>query len=149
MLRGLSVKAVIIGVVLDWALSFVVGLISGIALMIYFVVVLRESPTDRAAFDALIKSDLSCFGVCLGGGLACVLAGFVTGWVATSYRIQNALAAGIISAVSSLILLPLLNGYPEWYVPACLVITVAGCALGGVIAHRIFGETTGVESRPI
>jgi hypothetical protein len=140
MLRGLSIKAVLIGLVLDWLLSFLLGIVLAVGLIIVGLLTTHDATPLADRIIYLAKSNLDCLINCVVGGIASILPGFVVGWISKTHRVKNATLTGVLSAVTSLVLLPFSSGYPVWFWPASLVVTIVGCGLGGFLADLILGE---------
>jgi hypothetical protein len=146
MLLGLSIKAVLIGVVIDWAASVFLG--AGLATWVIVGEILQHpghSP-DMVAVDRMIKAPFSCLILCGAGGAMSILPGFATGWLARTERIKNALVMSVASAASSCILLPLTHGYPDWYFPICTLTSLVGCGIGGFLSDVAFGRLPAAET---
>jgi hypothetical protein len=140
MFRGISMKAVLIGVVLDWAASVFLG--AGLATWVIVGVVLQHpgQPPDMPAIDHAIKTPLICLILCGAGGVISLIPGFATGWLARTQRIKNALVMSVVSAASSCVILPLTHGYPAWYFPICTLASIVGCGMGGFFSDLAFGR---------
>jgi hypothetical protein len=110
MFRGISLKAVLLGVLIDWAMSLLVGMVIGIVVVIYAVAELHIAPTDSAKIKELLHSDWNCALVCVVGGVTTIIPGIATGWIARSNRVKNAFVMTIVSTLASLVMLPLMRG---------------------------------------
>jgi hypothetical protein len=133
-MKGISFKAVFIGVAIDFGLSLGVGLVLGIGLGI--ALYMEGVPPGEIASRLDLSHSLSLLLMSLVlGGIAIFIGGFVTGWIAKFYEVKNALLAGLVSTVLSC---PFLGGYPAWYDVAAVLFTIVPSVLGGYVAKVIF-----------
>jgi hypothetical protein len=139
MLQGIRIKAVLIGVGVTWAVSALLGAAIGMWVVAEVEMLRPGQPPDLAEFERALKSDSMALAACLWGGLASLIPGFVTGWIARAHRVKNALVMSLLTAATSCVLLPLMHGYPAWYFPLCSAFSVVFCTVGGFLSDLAFG----------
>lgn len=125
--QGISLKAVILGVLVDVGTTLAIGVVAGVVLAVVFVAQGR-TPDEINAMgqDPIIL--VPSFVI----GLACtVFGGFVAGRVAGR---SETLHGGLVGLLGALIGIPFMQSYPLWYNVACLVAVVPFAALGGYLA---------------
>ena len=127
--EAIRVTAVIVG----WLVDTLSTAVASIPLLAAYGV----DPNDQAGLDRL--NDVPDFLLAsLVVGLACTLAGgFVAGHLARGAEVRHAVAMGVASAGSALLLaLTGEGGPPVWYLAIGTALTVPAAALGGVARER-------------
>jgi predicted MFS family arabinose efflux permease len=97
----------------------------------------------------MMRSDSILLLICLFGGIASAISGLATGWIAHADRIKNTLVMGLLSAVTSLVFLPLMHGYPAWYISLAGFSTISFSCLGGYLADLAFESKRSTIPEPI
>jgi len=142
MMKGISIKAVLIGWIVDFVLEFAGGLVLATALVVY---VMYGSNNNHGHFDLPAYTRLShsppvlLISIVLGVG-GSLIGGFVTGWIASTSRMKNAYALSIVELVFSVAFLPFMQSYPIWFDVLGTVVTVGFTILGGLISQLIFDD---------
>jgi hypothetical protein len=136
-MKGFKFLAIFVGLVVDIGGSFLSGVVIAVVMMIFYAtkgMPLKEISTqmDAAHLGQSIPVLLSSIGV---GGFFTVVGGFVTGWLAQSFQLKNALLMGLLSALFGAVFWTF---SPLWYNIVCVLITPVAAAVGGYFAQCIF-----------
>lgn len=146
-MKGISIKAVLIGVVIDMALSL--GMAIVIALCIGAFVYSTHEPghkPDATAIRQVMHDDLYLLATTALGGFLTIFAGFLTGWIASFQRLKNAFVMSSLSAAISLASLPFTEKYSAWYVLLGVVVTIGCGTLGGLFSQLIFDDPSPIKN---
>ncbi len=131
--RGLrvSIKAVLVGLIVDLAGSLLFGAASGVALGIILAV---RGGAGAAQLEAGLESNVWILLSSLVGGCAfTVLGGFVAGRMARQRQLLHGLLVGLASVV---VFLLFVSQTPLWYSVAGMLVTPPAGAAGGFLARR-------------
>ena len=136
-MKGLKFLAIIVGLVVDIFGSLLSGLFIGIAMVIFYAsqgMSMKEISVqlDAAHLNQSLPFLLSSAGV---GGFFTVVGGFVTGWMAKTYELKNALIMGLLSVAFGALFW---SFSPMWFNVAGALITPPSAMAGGYFAQCIF-----------
>ena len=141
MLKGISFKAILLGIVSFVAIEGAGGIFLGIALVIFI-----SKTHDRHAhsyYDTInrFNHSLSMMLIMLGLGVgSSVLSGAVTGWIAPTNRIKNAAIMYLVLVILSQPLSLIVGDYPLWFDIVGLVSGIVSAVLGGWIVQLIYDD---------
>jgi hypothetical protein len=129
--RELSIKAIVIGAVVDTLGSFLLG-----AIAIMFLLG-RSSAHGKDALED-VEASLAYQLVALIGGLVLLtVGGAIAAKLAPHAPVKNAVAVGVCCVVFSILTSGIwLGREPTWWVLLSLVLTIPAAALGGVVVRR-------------
>jgi uncharacterized membrane protein YhdT len=147
MLKGISFKAVLIGIVSFVAIEVAGGIFLGIAIVI-FISKTHDSHA-HSYYDTInhLNHSLSMMLIMLGLGVgSAVLSGAVTGWIAPINRIKNAFIMYLVLIILSQPLSLIVGDYPLWFNIVGLVSGIASAVLGGWIVQLIYDDRKQEES---
>lgn len=135
MLRGVRVKAILVGIVA----GFVAGAIWSIAAS----VVLHPPVTQAGSVANALATDPTFVLISLIGAVGSALvAGWVAARMANGAEILNSVAVGVVVVLlSAMLFIPLgMNEWPLWYNVPAFALTVPFSLLGGVIRRSARGR---------
>ncbi|MBE9014338.1 hypothetical protein IQ250_29535 [Pseudanabaenaceae cyanobacterium LEGE 13415] len=130
----ISIKAILIGLIVDIVGSLTVGTLLGIILG----VALASQSKSRADFNTLLAQSVLSPGFLLASLIVGLGFTFLGSFVAARIAKRAALIHSGIVGVSAFILgaLFLSKEYPLWYIVASLLLTVPSALLGGIAARK-------------
>jgi len=141
MLKGISFKAILIGIVSFVAIEVAGGIFLGIAIVI-FISKTHDSHA-HSYYDTInrLNHSLSMMLIMLGLGIGSgVLSGAATGWIAPTNRIKNAFIMYLALIILSQPLSLIVGDYPLWFDIVGLVSGIASAMLGGWIVQLLYDD---------
>jgi uncharacterized membrane protein YhdT len=147
MLKGISFKAILIGIVSFVAIEVAGGIFLGIAIVI-FISKTHDSHA-HSYYDTInrLNHSLSMMLIMLGLGVGSgVLSGAATGWIAPTNRIKNSFIMYLVLIILSQPLSLIVVDYPLWFDIVGLVSGIASAVLGGWIVQLIYDDRKQEES---
>ncbi|MCE0523952.1 MAG: hypothetical protein LV480_13670 [Methylacidiphilales bacterium] len=141
MLKGISFKAILIGIVSFIAIEVVTGFFLGIAIVIF--ISKTHASHAHSYYETInrLNHSLSMMLIMLGLGVGSgVLSGAATGWIAPANRIKNAFVMYLVLIVLSQPLSLIVGDYPLWFDLVGLVSGIASAMLGGWIVQLIYDD---------
>jgi hypothetical protein len=140
-MQGISLKAILVGAAIDLIMSFGMAIVIAFCIGLFVYGVHQPGhKLDAAAIRHVMHDDLYLSATTALGGFLTIFAGFITGWIAPSQKVKNALAMSFLSVVISLVLLPFMGEYSPWYVLAGIFVTIGCGTLGGLFSQLILGR---------
>jgi hypothetical protein len=127
----LSIRAILIGILTIWGVSFVLG--SGIAVAGLLI------PSNSFPSPEELKNDLPPL-LFVGGIVARFFGGFVTGWIAKHEQIKNAFALATLDLIMNEIMAMFLGSGHVLSLLEGIVMTLLTTLCGGYLAKLVFGE---------
>jgi MFS-type transporter involved in bile tolerance (Atg22 family) len=126
----ISIKAVAIGLIVDFGGSLIAGLVIGIVAYIAF----RSTGGKPGDFSGYHLHSYPVMVTSIIVGLVfAMLGGFVSARIAKKDKMANACLVGILSTATGL-LLP--TSVPLWYSAVSYILTLPSAYMGGAIASR-------------
>jgi len=138
MLRGIKIVPVIVGVALDWYLTYLLSFFLGIFIASSYMGSQHGPEANRAQMVREVYTPTMAVVGSLVGAASSVLGGFIAGWMAKGERIKNGVAMGILSALTSGLLVHFTQhpGFVQEVVGNS--VTVLAGALGGFLAKLAY-----------
>lgn len=136
-MKDIKFFAIFVGTVVTILGALASGIVLGIFLMFTHPMqdmLAKGAPvTDIVvAMEKLMTQSISMNLASLGlGGFFCLVGGFVTGWIAKTSVVKNAL---IMSIISGLLGLLFITFYSAWYEVVCWLFTIGPAMAGGYLA---------------
>jgi hypothetical protein len=137
-MKDIKFFAIFVGLIVDIFGSLFSGIVISIVVAIYLAVQgmplkqisVQLSSTEEQSFLALHAA----IGI---GEFSTFVGGFVTGWMAKSAQLKNALIMGILSTLLGALFW---SFNPLWFNIVCIPFTPASAAVGGYLAYVFFGQ---------
>lgn len=136
----LSLKAIILGLVVDFVGTMAFFIVAGIIASVIYI--LRGNDINNFVSDYYSNILLMTASLILGL-LFTFLGGFVTGKLSKGYELQNSTAFGIIGLVLGLFFC---SELPFWYNLLGFLLIVPCAYAGGVVAQRINRRTSQINT---
>ena len=136
MLRGIRIIPVLTGVALDWYLTIILS--GGLGFAVAFSAAIHRTGTDHSQLVNLSHSPCFVIAGNILGTASSILGGFITGWMTGVERIKNGLVMGIVSAISSGLMVHFTEHHGVAYDIFMSCVTVGAGTLGGYLAKLAY-----------
>jgi uncharacterized membrane protein len=132
---SISIKAIVVGAVIDIGGSMLVG---GLFVFVYMLVLASQN-VPQEELQRRVLADQDYYIVSLVLGLAFMAVGaFVAARMARAREMAHALWVGLVAVAVSVPLVAAgdTSAYPSWYMPVSFALTIPAALVGGYIARR-------------
>ncbi len=132
MRHRINLLAVILGLLTAIISTLFSGLCIGVSIILYART--KELPVNPASFTEYLKTTPCLLTLVFFGGIATIISGFITGWIAGHDRVTNACLMTTIVLGLNIALIPFSNTYPLWYNITSAFVMLIGGLVGGFCA---------------
>jgi hypothetical protein len=137
-MKDIKFIAILVGVVVEYLITIVATIVMVTLMIVYY---LPEKHVPANELHRFIHQTMHSLPALIAslvlGAIGPLIGGFVTGWMAKSSRIKNALFMGVISTIPGFFFM---SEFPAWYDALSLLFTIGPAAVGGYFAQCLFGS---------
>ena len=140
----LSIKAVVVGWLVDIGISLCASVVLGIGMAI--IMISNGMSPERMAETMSQSIPLNLAGIVIGA-LSTVFGAYVAAWIAKQGEIRQAMGVAVLSTLSSLLFLPLVfNQQPIWVTAVGYSLIFPAALLGGYLRKNKTVRTTAISA---
>jgi len=138
--KYLNIRAILVGLIVSWAVSLSGECVSVTVLATHTGLGSKVNGHYETSSQLLHLAEsipLRLIGIAILG-VGSIIGGATTGWLVSDHRLKNAMALALVHIAMSAPFIPFMKNYPIWLALISMVAILTFTVLGGWISQFIF-----------